>query len=214
MYALDERRVLRRYRQGGPTETEARLMNYLADHDYPVPAVHDVDGTDMVLDRLYGRTMTAMGARAPHRITAFARTLAGLHNRLHTIPAPPWLARVEGFEAGSDDRVLHLDLHPDNVIMTGDGPVVIDWCTARAGEPGLDVASVMVLLSAMRPPVPWWTRALIAAMRTPLLTAFLIAVEHEATDELVRAAIQRRLDDRNTSPEEKRRLRDWSERIA
>lgn len=214
VYALDDRRVLRRYRRGEPTETEARLMNHLVDLGYPVPAVHDVDGTDMVLERLHGPTMTAAASRAPHRVTAYARTLADLHNRLHAVPAPSWLARVDGHETGSDDRVVHLDLHPDNVIMTGDGPVVIDWCTARGGEPGLDVATVMVLLTAMRPPVPWWTRALIAVMKAPLLTAFLVGAEHEPTDEQVRESIQRRLDDRNTSPEEKRRLRDWSERIA
>ena len=36
--------------------------------------------------------------------------------------------------------LLHLDLHPDNVLMSPTGPVVIDWTNARAGDPDTDVA--------------------------------------------------------------------------
>jgi len=211
VYALDDRKVLRRYRRGGPTETEARLMTYLAEQGYPVPAVHDFNETDMVLDRLYGPTMTAVATRKPFSSTRHARTLARLHNQLHAIAAPDWLPRIA---EGDDNRVVHLDLHPDNVIMTPDGPVVIDWCTARAGHPGADAASIVVLFTAMRPPVPWFARALIAAAKGPMLAAFLATVEHEPTDTHIHHAILKRLDDRNTSPEEKRRLRDWSERLA
>lgn len=215
VYALDDRKVLRRYRREGPTETEARLMTYLGEQGYPVPAVHDFNDTDMVLDRLHGPTMTAMAARSPFSSTRHARTLAGLHNQLHAIAAPSWLPRIaDGDDNADDNRIVHLDLHPDNVIMTADGPVVIDWCTARAGDPGADAAAVVVLFTAMRPPVPWFVRALIAVAKRPMLAAFLAAVEHEPTDEHMRQAVLKRLDDRNTSPQEKRRLRDWSERLA
>ncbi|WP_328222895.1 phosphotransferase family protein [Streptomyces sp. NBC_00310] len=43
-------------------------------------------------------------------------------------------------------RVLHLDLHPENVIVTPQGPQVIDWSTAEEGPPGLDWGiSAMIL---------------------------------------------------------------------
>nr|WP_312870502.1 phosphotransferase [Streptomyces himalayensis] len=35
-------------------------------------------------------------------------------------------------------RVLHLDLHPENVLLTQRGPVVIDWANSEEGHPDLD----------------------------------------------------------------------------
>ena len=61
-----------------------------------------------------------------------ARTLAELHARLHAIPY-------------GGERLLHLDFHPDNVLLSRRGPVVIDWSNARAGEPALDVAMTWVI---------------------------------------------------------------------
>jgi uncharacterized membrane-anchored protein len=43
--------------------------------------------------------------------------------------------------------VLHLDLHPDNVMLTPDGPKVIDWSNAEEGAPGLDWAMSAVILA-------------------------------------------------------------------
>ncbi|MGG8408911.1 phosphotransferase family protein [Streptomyces sp. 12297] len=43
-------------------------------------------------------------------------------------------------------RLLHLDLHPENVILTDRGPRVIDWTTARVGRPEVDVAMTFVIL--------------------------------------------------------------------
>ena len=37
---------------------------------------------------------------------------------------------------GSGGQVLHLDLHPGNVMLTDDGPFVIDWSNGCAGEAG------------------------------------------------------------------------------
>ena len=39
--------------------------------------------------------------------------LADLHDRLHVIPAPDWLPGVD-----DGDRLVHLDLHPMNVMLT------------------------------------------------------------------------------------------------
>ena len=70
--------------------------------------------------------------RRPYRLFDAARTLAELQKSLHGIP----------FDG---QRLLHLDLHPDNVLLSRHGPVVIDWTNARAGDPALDVTLTWVI---------------------------------------------------------------------
>ena len=67
VYALDERRVLRRYRNGDSSEREAAVMTYLAGAGFPVPRVHDASGPDLVLERLSGRDMLADLSARPRR---------------------------------------------------------------------------------------------------------------------------------------------------
>jgi Phosphotransferase enzyme family len=40
-----------------------------------------------------------------------------------------------------------MDLHPDNVILTSDGPVVIDWRNATEDPPALDLAMTALILA-------------------------------------------------------------------
>ncbi|WP_260428757.1 phosphotransferase family protein [Micromonospora globispora] len=49
--------------------------------------------------------------------------------------------------ADPETRILHLDLHPENVILTTAGPMVIDWANATEGPPELDVAMTAVILA-------------------------------------------------------------------
>ncbi|WMD08437.1 phosphotransferase [Streptomyces sp. FXY-T5] len=46
-------------------------------------------------------------------------------------------------------RVQHLDLHPENMILTPGGPRVIDWSDAEEGDPGLDRAATAVVLAQL-----------------------------------------------------------------
>ncbi|SDT50783.1 phosphotransferase [Actinoplanes derwentensis] len=142
VYALDSNRVLRRYRRGDDASGEAELMVHLYGIGYPVPRVHEVSGADLVLERLDGVTMTeafGAGGAGGDGVGAGAAILADLHRRLHALPA-----RV-GQRAG--DRILHRDLHPDNVMITSRGPVVIDWHNAAEGPPAVDVWLTAIILA-------------------------------------------------------------------
>ncbi|MGH3716414.1 MAG: phosphotransferase family protein [Micromonosporaceae bacterium] len=81
-----------------------------------------------------------------HRVLRRYRTRHGvepeaadLHRRLHALPA-----RLSGDPAV---RILHRDLHPENVIMTPDGPYLIDWTNAAEGDPAIDVAFSALILA-------------------------------------------------------------------
>ncbi len=129
---LGNGRVLRRFKGWGDPAREAAVMEHARVHGFPVPEVFEVRDDSLVVELVDGPTMLADLGRRPWRLGRHARTLAELHARLHEIP-------YEGA------RLLHLDFHPDNVLLSRRGPVVIDWTNARAGEPGLDVALTWVI---------------------------------------------------------------------
>ena len=179
VFALDDTRVLRRYRDPSHsnTQTEARVMEYLAAQGYPVPKVHDVTDIDLVMERLHGPTLMQAWERRPWRLVHYARQLADLHDRLAAVPAPDWLLAprtLRDREPGGTGSVLHLDLHPLNVILTPDrGPVVIDWTNASAGDPAFDLARTIVTIGTADLPLSpaaaarsWDRRALRRASST------------------------------------------------
>ncbi len=143
VFALDDLRVLRRYRAGTDATAEARVMAHVAAHGYPVPAVFpgaaDPARGDLVLERLTGPTLAAAVLAGEVAAERAGTILARLLNALHQLPPR------QGAEP--DARVLHLDLHPENVLMTPRGPVVIDWANAVEGLPGYDRAVSALILA-------------------------------------------------------------------
>jgi tRNA A-37 threonylcarbamoyl transferase component Bud32 len=191
VFAAGPGRVLRRYREGegGDPAVEGTVMEYAHSHGFPVPAVHDVSGRDLILERLDGPTMLADLARRPWLVRRHGQTLAELHRRLHNIPAP------NGLRApfGRGEHLAHFDLHPDNVILTPRGPFVIDWANASRGEAADDVALTWVILttSVIRGPLPF--RALARAGRNLLVNSFLTSVDANAAQERLAEVAERRL---------------------
>ncbi|MGV9451020.1 phosphotransferase [Streptomyces sp. NPDC003635] len=134
VYELDEGWVLRRDREGyGDGVAEAALMERLHGYGYPVPRVRLADCTrgELVMERLHGPTMLEAFGAGRIGPTEAGRTLARLLRQLHTLPG----------------RVVHLDLHPDNVMLTPHGPYVIDWTNAEEGDPGLDWGMSALILA-------------------------------------------------------------------
>jgi tRNA A-37 threonylcarbamoyl transferase component Bud32 len=136
VFALDDGRVLRRYRDGGDATREAALMAYLHDEGYPVPAVHSADGAEIVMERLDGPTMSQALLAGTFTIPDSATMLADLLSRLHRIAGP-----------SGHGTVGHYDLHPENVLLTSRGPVVIDWRNGRDGSADLDTAFSALILA-------------------------------------------------------------------
>jgi len=150
VFAIDETRVLRRYRRRSVPDREVAIMRYMSERGYPAPRVFDVSGPDLTLERIDGPTMLADLRRRPWRYRTHALTLARLHRELHAIPPPDFLT-------SQGAAVLHLDLHPANVMLAPQGPVVIDWANAARGDAPLDVALTAVVLAAapLGPPLSW-----------------------------------------------------------
>jgi aminoglycoside phosphotransferase (APT) family kinase protein len=179
---LGDGRVLRRFKRPGRPAREAAVMTHARAHGFPVPEVLEVLDDALILERIDGPTMLADLRRLPWRGIRHARTLARLHERLHAIP----------FEG---EQLLHLDLHPNNVLLAEEGPVVIDWTNARAGDPALDVALTWVICV---------TSGVLAGRAFTRL--FLRHVDREAAREALPDAVAFRLADPGVTNAERARV--------
>ncbi|HWD56460.1 MAG TPA: phosphotransferase [Acidimicrobiales bacterium] len=164
--------VLRRSREGHSMANEARTMSFLHERGYPVPAIEELsdDGLDLVMERIDGVSMVEAIGRAPWTVRRHAATLAELHLRLHEMDAPDFLPPAP---VGSGSKILHLDLHPLNVMVGPRGPVVIDWPNAARGDEAVDVGLAWVLMAAGQIPGNALKAKLLAFGRALLVNGFL-----------------------------------------
>jgi hypothetical protein len=118
----------------------------------PVPRVLDrldLDGVcAILLERVPGRTAGELALDRPGRAAATGSACGRLHDALADVAAPPGLRDAPGAD-GDERRLLHLDLHPFNVLVDdgGEPTGVIDWANAAAGDPELDRARTWSILT-------------------------------------------------------------------
>jgi ribosomal protein S18 acetylase RimI-like enzyme len=116
----------------------------------PVPEAHGHvefgDWAAVLLGVLPGRTALEVATRHPGMGRDIGLACGALHGVLAGVAAPPGLGH-----AGRDTAaavLLHLDLHPLNVLVTDEGGVtgVLDWANTAAGDPALDRARTWTIL--------------------------------------------------------------------
>ena len=158
--------------------TEAEITDEVHRLGLPTPAVRGievVDGRDaVVFERIDGRSMWEEVLDGRRDVTGAAAGLAEIQQSIHgatppellldvadrvgpKIDAARQLSRCERDEARrllaslpTASTLCHGDLHPGNVLMSGRGPIVIDWFDAAVGSPIADVVRSSLLI---RPPV-------------------------------------------------------------
>lgn len=199
VYDIGGGRVLRRNRGGESTAREAAVMQHVAAHGYPVPAVYDAEGGDLVMDRIDGPTMLDAFPRRPWKLRSWAAVLAQLHDQLAEIPVPD----IELPHRFGDPEVLvHADLHPDNVMLSATGPIVIDWPNTAVGPRGADVASTWLILAVSELDAGPVARKIQAAGRSLFVRMFLDRSDRQTARSLLPALAEHRLNDRNLRPSE------------
>lgn len=183
-------KVVRRARDGRSLEREASVMRHARRHGFPAPEVYDAEGPDILMERVDGPSMFQAMAKRPWQLAAHAQLLADLHTQLGKVRAPGWLPAAEGCFGTS---LLHLDLHPLNVLITADGPRVIDWANAARGAAGAEVANT------------WLTMATVPAPNLParigqrlMVKAFLSRIDRDAARPYLATIAERRTGDRYT----------------
>jgi len=176
VFAWKDSQVLKLFLKKYPAEYvayEARVSGAVYKAGLPAPAVDgvvEVEGRQgIILERLDGPSMLQVFRSRPWRTGQLGRIQAELHATIHSCEMPELpslredlrraIQSQEGFSNETKGVILnhleqlpngnmlcHGDFHPDNILMSSRGPVVIDWANPRRGDPLADVASSSLLL--------------------------------------------------------------------
>jgi Ser/Thr protein kinase RdoA (MazF antagonist) len=182
LYPWGEGQVLKLFHSGmleASVREEAAATAAAHDLGLPVPAmggVIEVEGRlGIIYERVDGPTLLQVTSKAPWRVGKIATRLAELHadvnarvtdslpplrrrlrwqiERAPRLPAPLKDQVLELLDRlGDGDRACHFDFHPDNVIATAHGPIIIDWMNGARGEAAADFARTCLMLGLSAPP--------------------------------------------------------------
>jgi aminoglycoside phosphotransferase (APT) family kinase protein len=108
--------------------------------------------------------------------------------------------------AGHGDRLLQLDLHPLNVMMGPNGPVVIDWTNACRGDAAADVVLAWVLMVAGEVPTGWLIAAIHGRARSALVKSLLRSFDVGVVKQRLREVVAWKVLDPHISAAEQARM--------
>jgi Ser/Thr protein kinase RdoA (MazF antagonist) len=194
VYAWNDRQVLKLFNRGisrNTVENEANLTRIVHATGLPVPAVGEIVEIEgrfgLEYERVEGITMLQAFVQKTWKFPIFARQLAELQADMHKrrIPEMPLQrdrllrkiqrarkllenvrqAALKALERlPEDDKLCHGGFHPNNILLTSHGPVIIDWIDASRGYPLADVARSTLLFGGgpLPPGIPaaWLVRIL------------------------------------------------------
>lgn len=205
IFAWDEQYVLKLFFAQYPddeAENEAARINAVTAAGVPTPAVLEtmmLNGRcGFIMERIVGESLLTLLQADLGKAEQYAQLLAELHANLHqfqseNLPAVhDWLARkinraqpltdVEKTAVLSHlqtlppaNTICHADFHLDNIILTENGPVIIDWCNANRGHPLSDVARTTLMLSkgGLPPEMPLQEQELLKELRVQFTQHYL-----------------------------------------
>jgi aminoglycoside phosphotransferase (APT) family kinase protein len=182
VYAWQDGQIIKLFYAWCPpqwAQQEIAIGRVMATLPVPTPKLIDtmeVDGrSGIIYDRVIGPSMLKLATSKPWLLSSMAQQLAELHTEMHKqqgtgLPSlraslattiqhvedllPDLKASVLHLLEGlPEDTVLcHFDFHPDQVLITANGPVILDWMTAHQGHPLADVARTSIILKVSQVP--------------------------------------------------------------
>ncbi|MEA3326149.1 MAG: aminoglycoside phosphotransferase family protein [Chloroflexota bacterium] len=220
VYAIDKDQVIKLFFEGFPAkhvQQEIDIAREISSLPLATPKIIDsleFDGRQgIIYERVYGPLMLKASIAKPWRLFRFARQLAELQTEIHkfkgiSLPSQgksiiTCIQQLENFPPDLKSRALnlletlpdgdvlcHLDIHPDQVIIADDGPVIIDWVTAKQGHPHSDVARTCVILKFGQLSYGGWAMRTLAnilrsAFYRTYLSCYLELNPATTTDEII-----------------------------
>lgn len=182
VYAWQEGQVLKLFYEWCPAnwvEHELQVANAVARTTLPTPRVLGTvqfkDRQGIVYERVEGPSLLKMMSRRPWQLSRLTHLFAELHAQVHKESGDGFRPLRSGLEKTirqvnclpdlmkqdvlkvldqlpDGNALCHFDFHPDQVLLTGRGPVIIDWMTAYQGDALADVARTAIILQFGRIP--------------------------------------------------------------
>jgi aminoglycoside phosphotransferase (APT) family kinase protein len=176
IYTWGDHQVIKLFRADLPldwVDYEARIAQIVIEAGISAPAfdgVVEINGRrGIVYEYIQGTSMRTQMQQQPWLMIQFAQQFAEVHATMHQRSAPALPSQHERIETGirqaprlsaalkkrllkrletlpDGDSVCHGDFHPDNVLMSPRGLLVIDWTDAKRGIPAADLARTRLLL--------------------------------------------------------------------
>ncbi len=183
VYAVSDTECLKLYYpnyQRAFAQREADNMAVAMRANVGAPACYGLTERDgrvgLRIERIHGRSLLSEALANPARVAEYGEMMGRQLRRIHSAPGAGgedmlgsmrWCVRhapelthaeqeaicerLEGMERG--DRLVHRDYHLDNLLLTADGPRVIDWSCAACGHPLADAARTLLTCElAVYPP--------------------------------------------------------------
>jgi uncharacterized protein (TIGR02172 family) len=174
-------------------EYEYKVSNLVSDFGLQVPEVYEIVEIDgrigIVFEKLEGKSMIQVMKAKPWQIGKFGKQLADLQYSFHlksvsdlpklkdnlerSIKKGDYITEEERGsileklrELPDKNQLCHNDFHPDNVLITNDGPYIIDWITVCQGDPLADFARTSLMLQIATPPTALIDRILTSFFRS------------------------------------------------
>ena len=176
VFAWDENKILKLYHESaspGEAEQEAARATIAYDAGLNTPTVINTitieNRQGIIFERVHGVTMVDAIIANPQKLISYAHLLAELQVDMYTRTASKLpsqrhrlqrqIQSVSGLALETkaailtdldrfpdDNAICHGDFHPENILITAEEPVIIDWVDATQGSPLADVARTALLL--------------------------------------------------------------------
>lgn len=205
IFAWDEDKILKLYYEGAPpgaAEEEAIRASIAYDAGLNTPIVIETitveDRQGIIFERVHGVDMVEAIIANPQKLIPYAHLLAELQSNVHRctasslplqrqrlqeqiqnvcgLPAKTKAVILAGLDRLQDDSAIcHGDFHPENILITAEEPVIIDWVDATQGSPLVDVArtSLILRVGELPPSVNERRRQKVAEVRHLFYEAYL-----------------------------------------
>jgi aminoglycoside phosphotransferase (APT) family kinase protein len=190
IYRWDNHHILKLFHTGwslSAVEQETHISQIVHATGLPVPATGGMieigDRHGILFERIDGPTMLRQLGAKPWSAIPLLHAFADLHLSMHAhtmselpsqrqhlsqeirqasaLPAKWTAAALAALDHLPDgNRLCHGDYHPDNVLLSPHGPIIIDWSEATAGNPLADVARTALIFRMGAPPPGGMSRLL------------------------------------------------------
>lgn len=182
VYNWNKNQIIKLYYQSWAKEIveyEFKISKMVSDLGLKVPEVFEmteIEGRNgIIYEKLNGKSMLQLMKTKPFQIGNFGQQLAELHCSFSKMSVKDLPKLVDNLERGinrrdyitdleksfiveklkelpKNNQLCHNDFHPDNVLITDDGPYIIDWMTVSQGNSLGDFARSCLMLQIGTPP--------------------------------------------------------------